>query len=792
MLHGTKPLEDFWTSLGNESNTSAQDTLALDEREPGLKEQDTTCSTCQSVGRSLQDHASRFLHPSSFKSIDLGSIEALAEKTHCSTCQEIVQIGKALSCEAGSEWRVSIRPGFCKVLRLHYSGYGSYPPMVFDIRFTNGSGFVPTVAGNGGSQYILRAASMPLHPPTPQMEIINSEIVDTGRLRRLLNHCNIHHSQSCHRRSSGNLPNIVHPLYLIDVHRKCLVPGDGGQNYIALSYLWGVATRDFKTTRSNIGELLREDSLNPELNRFVVPKTIQDAMWLTLTLGERYLWVDRYSIVQDDEATKQAQIEGMASIYGNAVFSIIAAEGENPHHGLSGISEGSCAPRKPQRVLSFGPECNLVEWVADPMLLASTTWASRAWTFQENLISRRKIIFYNGRVEWRCQQHFVLEDCNLPLDVWSYDLQFVNLRLSSWPNFPQYIDLVQQYCQRQLTYDDDALAAFTGVLNLYSQSFLGGFHFGLPELFFDIAMLWQPRCTIRQRYPFGESYARKRLPSWSWVRWHGQLDTALCHLEYLVRNQAFRSYCRIYPLLEWFKIERTSGRREKIGNSYALYRDSEIIPTGWSRQPAPSVSGSCIDTWYEEPKYCFQHESDELQKFWYPIAIPAETTQVQTMTWEPYVQTRCERAYLQMRISSVLEIRPLSWEDAINDYSTVQELDPPEEICLIDSDGQWVGILRLNGNIGPQLTDMRCELIAISRGVLFSQSGKYEKTDRAWLSERMLADKYRTGPLGGFYEFYNVLWIEWHDAVAYRKALGRVEKSMWDRQRRDIIDVTLG
>jgi len=798
MLQISKVLEDFWESLGNEvTPTPGGENSTRDL-------QDITCSTCQSVGQSLRDHIFKQLPLSAFKRIDLGSIDALAEKTYCSTCQQIVKTGRALPCGVGGDWVVAIRPGFSRILRLHYSGYGNCPPPVFDIRFTNGSGFTSIVAGNSGTQYMLRTMFMPLYSQVPQMNIINPQRVDVDRLRRLVDHCNTYHSHSCRPLSSRGLADEVRPLYLIDVNRKCLASGSPGQKYVALSYLWGAAAGDFKTICSNLDELMKEDSLSTSSTQFVVPKTIQDAMCLTLALGEKFLWVDRYSIVQDDATTKEAQIQGMASIYGNAVLTIIAAEGDNPHYGLSGIGNKSHPPRKSQTILNFGLECQLVEWDPDLMLLASTAWASRAWTFQESLISQRKIIFHNGRVEWRCQQHMVVEDCNLPLDAWSYDLQFANLRLSTWPNLPLYVDLVQQYCQRQLSYDDDALAAFAGVLNLCGRSFPGRFHFGLPELFFDIALLWQPRCIIRQRYPFGDRYASKRLPSWSWVRWSGQLDMSLCNLDYLLRNQeAFQSYsrqsyCRIYPILEWYKIESGSGRREKINNSYAVYRDSTALPHGWSRHPVgwsrqtePLVNEK-PQTWYEEPSYCFQHESDPTQKFWYPIPTSLDTGEMQRLVWEPYIQTRCERAYLQVRASSALEIRTLSWEDAVNDYSTLHESDPPQEVCLTNDKGQWLGILRLNGETESEMDSMHCELIAISRGVHFCQSGKYEKTDRAWLSERDLADKHRSGPLSGFYEFYNVLWIEWHSGIAYRKALGRIEKSMWERQRRETINITLG
>jgi len=43
-----------------------------------------------------------------------------------------------------------------------------------------------------------------------------------------------------------------------------------------------------------------------------------------------------------------------------------------------------------------------------------------------------------------------------------------------------------------------------------------------------------------------------------------------------------------------------------------------------------------------------------------------------------------------------------------------------------------------------------------------------------------------------FYEWYNVLWIEWKIGIAYRKALGRVWKSAWEAHDPEWIDLTLG
>jgi hypothetical protein len=53
------------------------------------------------------------------------------------------------------------------------------------------------------------------------------------------------------------------------------------------------------------------------------------------------------------------------------------------------------------------------------------------------------------------------------------------------------------YNMRQLTYPDDELAAFSGVLSTLSRTFTGGFVWGLPQMFFDVALLWQPFYTLK-------------------------------------------------------------------------------------------------------------------------------------------------------------------------------------------------------------------------------------------------------------------------------------------------------
>jgi len=68
----------------------------------------------------------------------------------------------------------------------------------------------------------------------------------------------------------------------------------------------------------------------------------------------------------------------------------------------------------------------------------------------------------------------------------------------------------------------------------------------------------------------------------------------------------------------------------------------------------------------------------------------------------------------------------------------------------------------------------RCELVAISQGCI--EKG-YKGLENVLGGDYVEFGQEHSPKPGEKYKFYNVLWIEWLDGVAYRKTLGRVEKS---------------
>lgn len=203
------------------------------------------------------------------------------------------------------------------------------------------------------------------------------------------------------------------PLWLIDVVEECVVRA-ASHPYVALSYVWGGVLSSETTTR-NIDLLQRPGVLNENNSGVVIPQTIRHSMKLVGLLGQRHLWVDRFCICQDNAETKHSQLHLMGDIYSNAYLTIIAANGWDADHGLRGI-EGVTLPR------NFSPHMNGVSYL-DHIKPDNAVWVrnfynpakaenrmmshtipqySRGWTFQELLLSRRKLAFINQVVLWEC------------------------------------------------------------------------------------------------------------------------------------------------------------------------------------------------------------------------------------------------------------------------------------------------------------------------------------------------------------------------------------------------------
>jgi hypothetical protein len=300
----------------------------------------------------------------------------------------------------------------------------------------------------------------------------------------------------------------------------------GPAPYAALSYVWGKEER-YKTMLENVMKHRTPGGLEIIVHK--LPQAIQDAITLVPTLGLRYLWVDSLCIVQDSARSWKLNAFNMDLIYGHATLTICGADGENATEGLRAMHRDK--HNSAQHTAEVLPGCNLMLTKPPESSIRRTTWDSRAWTFQERLLSRRTLLFVDGRVYFQCRSTGMSEDIVADHEGAGWSLDLVNAPLQILRQVDKkpiwvYNKAVELYTRRSLTKQADILAAFSGIYKMLECKLRGPFVFGLPTSHFDLAILWQSeRAANRRVIPKDEaaklSESERDFPSWAWCGWEG-------------------------------------------------------------------------------------------------------------------------------------------------------------------------------------------------------------------------------------------------------------------------------
>ena len=170
--------------------------------------------------------------------------------------------------------------------------------------------------------------------------LVPSLFIDVDQIRRWLRHCDEQHAGNCHKLAAWKTISPPEKLLLIDVCWGCLVEMPGTIRYCALSYIWGELPDSLETHHENIEFLKQKGSITAKDNSSLLPETIRDAIRLVQSLGQRYLWVDRLCIIQNDDENKHLNIMRMDAIYSNSYLTIVAGDGLDANHGLPGVVDG--------------------------------------------------------------------------------------------------------------------------------------------------------------------------------------------------------------------------------------------------------------------------------------------------------------------------------------------------------------------------------------------------------------------------------------------------------------------
>ncbi|GJC81885.1 hypothetical protein ColLi_04723 [Colletotrichum liriopes] len=406
---------------------------------------------------------------------------------------------------------------------------------------------------------------------------------DVGLLQRWLGICKTHHGGSCQPlQSPYETFELLENLKFIDLESESIVVSSrsGAQvtEYATLSYVWGGA-QSLTLTQSTLPKFCSRGSLR--VDRPNLPKTIRDAMILVKSLGIRYLWVDALCIVQDDEDDKMYIIPRMNIVYGNSVLNICAAAGDNSRYGIPGSPGNRRAAWQPR------VECAGLELVATKTvegLIEHTAWNSRAWTFQERMLSRRSIIFVENRVFFQCRQATWSEEvCSEALTL-SWTLEMIRSPLKSFEKNPVrlYLECVELFSGRLLAFQRDRLPAFEGMSAILCPPLRASFLYGLPNSYFDFALLWEKKTSgLRVE----DSSSRSLYPSWSWSGWHGTSMWRLPMISGTLLN--LHEWLEGHTWIIWYKLAPEKTTFLPVWSS----KESHPSPNRWHGYSRTSADG---------------------------------------------------------------------------------------------------------------------------------------------------------------------------------------------------------
>ncbi|KLU92415.1 hypothetical protein MAPG_11361 [Magnaporthiopsis poae ATCC 64411] len=181
-------------------------------------------------------------------------------------------------------------------------------------------------------------------------------------------------------------------------------------SYIALSYCWGpVSPTTFLTNRESLA------ARKAGIDYHDLPPLLQDVVTICRVLGFQYLWVDRLCIIQDFRSDFLQQGPKMGDIYGNATITIVSASATTENDRI-------LAQRDPKwDLMSLDISANILGKLQFSMRQRSHRLGSesqggcygristRAWTWQERMLSARTIFFTPSALKFECRTHSIWE-----------------------------------------------------------------------------------------------------------------------------------------------------------------------------------------------------------------------------------------------------------------------------------------------------------------------------------------------------------------------------------------------
>ncbi|KAI4212476.1 MAG: hypothetical protein LQ351_004728 [Letrouitia transgressa] len=608
--------------------------------------------------------------------------------------------------------------------------------------------------------------------------------------------------QSCsvqHKKCRSPILSIAREqnIRLVDVQDYRIVSATPTEKYVALSYVWGPTTL-LLLVQNTISQF----SFINGLKHLIIPRTISDAIQLVKDIGQRYLWVDSLCIVQDDNNDKQQQLPIMDSIFSDAELVVVVAAGSDANSGIPGI-------QRYQRGISQRIEIiNGTQFITTQppiqQALKKSVWSSRGWTFQEAILARRALVFTENLVYWNCQVETWREDITyesslarvLTSKIDSLKAHLLDQRLCRTQRYCQSVETISQ---RTFKEKGDIIWALIGVLKLHAPDFQKGYIWAHPYERLDSTLIWYQatrrvnfytRCSGDHPRHARHVLARKGslfelpYPSWSWLSTSAEVS--------------FMDPCgaSIVSAVTWHEPIKlgytTSATYLKLTNLRNPIEEKGINP---NKKSSPGYTSEKVIIDYG--LLCFTAQTATLT-----VRRAEEEIRGPSVARERTIGGDISRDYL---LGRAVAGDGGANEDKVKRDETDGDETDGDEIDGDGTDGDRMPSYHWTGAAIYSPTEERIGTVDIPLSFFNEKSERSGEFVLLSSNAQGEADEFCKELAGGcdvgsfnhvdgcrHIVNHNIMLIEWHGDVAFRRGLTEVEKSTWEKVETQAKKIILG
>lgn len=324
--------------------------------------------------------------------------------------------------------------------------------------------------------------------------------------------------------------------------------------YLALSYCWGDGVKhQVKLKKATYTAMLQGFDESP------LTTSHKEALQIARELGFQFVWIDALCIIQDDAADWENESSRMTECYRNANLTLVAGRSANSSRGFIGTtSTPSMEPLRFEYTHEMHPGQKSYWCICLPRNIDTGPVEERAWCFQEDILSRRSLIFGVDQLFIRCQERLYHEagivvnhsihefDGEDLMDLTTFASKCNDPEMAREKMLLQWYRIVGQYTARTMFEPHDVFAALMGLAKVVQRALRCQYLAGLWEDDLVRGLLWQGRGDMFPGAGFtplrrpAERNTKKperlglpaiRAPSWSWASVEGGVTHSPFHTQ---------------------------------------------------------------------------------------------------------------------------------------------------------------------------------------------------------------------------------------------------------------------